>query len=82
LAVVKTGDQIRLDVPNRQLQLLISDKEIKERLEQWHPGPKRYGRGYYTMYLDHVLQAHEGCDFDFLRATADDKPYEPLIGRT
>jgi dihydroxyacid dehydratase/phosphogluconate dehydratase len=82
LAAVQNGDQIKLDLPNRKLQLLVPDNEIKNRLEQWRPNPPRYRRGYYTMYLDHVLQAHEGCDFDFLRGTGEDKPYEPQIGRT
>jgi L-arabonate dehydrase len=82
LAAVQNGDQIKLDLPNRKLQLLVPDNEIKNRLEQWRPNPQRYRRGYYTMYLDHVLQAHEGCDFDFLRGTGEDKPYEPQIGRT
>jgi len=82
LAAVQNGDQIKLDLPNRKLQLLVPDNEMKNRLEQWRPPPPRYRRGYYTMYLDHVLQAHEGCDFDFLRGTGEDKPYEPQIGRT
>jgi L-arabonate dehydrase len=82
LAAVRDGDRISLDIPNRKLQLLVSENEIKSRLEQWRPEPPRYHRGYYTMYLDHVLQAHEGCDFDFLRATPEERPYEPQIGRT
>ncbi len=67
LAAAQNGDQISLDLPNRKLQLLVPDNEMKSRLEQWRPSPPRFRRGYYTMYLDHVLQAHEGCDFDFLR---------------
>jgi L-arabonate dehydrase len=82
LAAVKTGDTIRLDVAKRRIDVLISDSELKKRMEEWKPMPSRFRRGYYTMFLDHVLQAHEGCDFDFLCATADDKPYEPQLGRT
>jgi dihydroxy-acid dehydratase len=82
LAAVQNGDEISLDVPNRKLQLLVPDEEIDRRLKAWRPIPPRYRRGYYTMFLDHVLQAHEGCDFDFLRATPEDEPYEPQIGRT
>lgn len=82
LAAVQNGDQISLDVPGRKLQLLVPDDEIHRRLERWRPIPPRYRRGYYTIFLDHVLQAHEGCDFDFLRANPDDTPYEPAIGRT
>jgi L-arabonate dehydrase len=82
LAVVQTGDEIRLDVPQRRLDVLVEEAEVKRRLAARRPAPPRFRRGYYTMFLEHVLQAHEGCDFDFLRARADDVPYEPQIGRT
>ncbi|HZT70662.1 MAG TPA: IlvD/Edd family dehydratase [Terriglobia bacterium] len=82
LAAVRTGDTICLDVPKRRIDVLISDSELKRRMAEWEPAPCRFRRGYYTMFLDHVLQAHEGCDFDFLCATSDDKPYEPQMGRT
>jgi dihydroxy-acid dehydratase len=82
LAIVQSGDEIRLDVPARRLDLLLDEAEIKGRLAIRPPAPPRFRRGYYTMFLDHVLQAHEGCDFDFLRAGSDDVPYEPQIGRT
>ena len=82
LAIVRSGDEIRLDVPARRLDLLLGEAEIKGRLAIRPPAPPRFRRGYYTMFLDHVLQAHEGCDFDFLRAGSDDVPYEPQIGRT
>jgi len=82
LAIVHSGDEIRLDVPARRLDLLLDEAEIKGRSAIRPPAPARFRRGYYTMFLDHVLQAHEGCDFDFLRAGSDDVPYEPQIGRT
>lgn len=82
LAAVRTGDEICLDVPGRRIDVLISDNELEKRMKEWHPPSLRYSRGYYTMFLNHVMQAHEGCDFDFLRATKDDMPYEPQIGRT
>lgn len=82
LAAIRTGDTVCLDVPNRRIDVLISDSELKKRIEEWKPAPRRFRRGYYTMFLDHVLQAHEGCDFDFLCGTSDDKPYEPQMGRT
>lgn len=82
LAAVKTGDEICVDVPRRKIDVLISDNEFKKRMEEWKPMPMRYSRGYYTMFLKHVLQAHEGCDFDFLCATRSDEPYEPQMGRT
>jgi dihydroxy-acid dehydratase len=68
LAVVRDGDEIAFDGPNRTLQLLISDEELNQRLAAWrksHEGPS-YDRGYYRLYVEHVLQADKGCDFDFL----------------
>ena len=82
LAIVHNGDEIRLDVPARRLDLLVDEAEIMRRVAARRPAPRRFPRGYYTMFLDHVLQAHEGCDFDFLRARPDEAPYEPQIGRS
>jgi len=67
LAIVKDGDLIELDVPGRRLELLAPDGEIKNRLAGWQPSAPHYQRGYGKMFLDHIMQAHEGCDFDFLR---------------
>jgi len=66
LAVVKNGDWVELDVPARRLDLLVPEAEIRRRLEAWRPPAPHYQRGYGKMYLDHVLQADQGCDFDFL----------------
>jgi dihydroxy-acid dehydratase len=68
LAIVKDGDEIELNVPGRRLALLVSDAEIKKRLAAWRPPAPHYVRGYGKMFLDHILQAPEGCDFDYLRA--------------
>jgi L-arabonate dehydrase len=68
LAVVKDGDSIELDVSARRLELLVSDSELKKRLASWRPPAPHFTRGYGRMYLEHILQAHEGCDFDYLRA--------------
>lgn len=68
LAVVKDGDPIELDVAGRRLELLVPQAEMKSRLAAWRPPAPHYQRGYGKMYLDHILQAHEGCDFDYLRA--------------
>ena len=68
LAVIENGDEIKLDGPNRRLDILISDQELEKRLEKW-PGPEtapKYNRGYYKLYIDHVLQAEDGVDLDFL----------------
>jgi len=70
LAIVENGDQIELDVPNRRLELLLPEADLKRRLTAWRPPLPHYQRGYGKMYLNHILQADEGCDFDFLRAVS------------
>jgi dihydroxyacid dehydratase/phosphogluconate dehydratase len=67
LALVDNGDEIELDVPNRRLTLRVSDEELARRRALWTPRQPHYTRGYGKLFLDHVLQAHEGMDFDFLR---------------
>ncbi len=67
LAIVRTGDEIELDVDARRIQLVVSEDELAARLTAWSPPPPHYTRGYGRLYLDHVQQAHLGCDFDFLR---------------
>jgi L-arabonate dehydrase len=67
LAIVQTGDMIQLDVPARTIELLIAKEEIDARLASFRPPPPKYERGYGKMFLDHVTQANEGCDFDFLK---------------
>jgi hypothetical protein len=54
-------------VPNRRLSLRVPDEELARRRAQWKPRAPHFTRGYGRLFLDHVLQAHEGCDFDFLR---------------
>lgn len=73
LALVKTGDLIQLDVPNRILQVLISDEELAERRANWSPPAPQADRGYVKMYIDHVEQAHLGADLDFLKGGSGDK---------
>lgn len=65
--LVKTGDWIKLDVPNRTLDLLVSDEELATRKKTWKAPDLGYQRGYVKMYIDHVEQAHEGVDLDFLK---------------
>ncbi|HKB23977.1 MAG TPA: IlvD/Edd family dehydratase [Methylomirabilota bacterium] len=67
LALVRDGDQIELDVPGRRLTLRVSDEELAKRKAGWKPRPPKFTRGYGRLFLEHVLQANEGCDFDFLR---------------
>ena len=66
LAAVQTGDEIVLDVAGRKLELAISVGELKDRLSRFSPPPPHYQRGYGRLFLDHVTQADQGCDFDFL----------------
>ena len=77
LALVRTGDRIRLDVAARSLQLLVPDEELAERRAAWQPPPPAAARGYTRLYQQHVTQAHEGCDFDFLQGP--DASPEPAI---
>jgi L-arabonate dehydrase len=67
LAIVQNGDLIELDTANRRLNLLVSDEEIQRRLGAWEKPVRHYDRGYGKLFLDHILQANEGCDFDFLK---------------
>ena len=67
LALVDDGDPIRLDVPARRLDLLVEEKELAARGAKRRARTPRAVRGYVKLYGDHVLQADEGCDFDFLR---------------
>jgi hypothetical protein len=67
LALVRQGDEIELNVPERRLTLRVPDEEIAQRRAAWKPRPDGVTSGYLRMFLDHVLQADEGVDFDFLR---------------
>ncbi|KQW46230.1 MULTISPECIES: L-arabinonate dehydratase [unclassified Roseateles] len=79
LALVKTGDRITVDVPARSIRLEVSDEELAARSKAWTPPPARYERGYGWMFGRHILQAHEGCDFDFLETQFGAPVPEPVI---
>lgn len=66
LALVKTGDRIRVSASNGQLDLLVDEKELDARRAAWQPDDPHYTRGYAKLYIDHVLQADQGADLDFL----------------
>ncbi len=66
LALVRTGDWIELDVPARTLTLQVSDEELATRRAGFAPPADTYTRGYARLYVDHVLQADQGADLDFL----------------
>jgi dihydroxy-acid dehydratase len=67
LALVQNGDLIELDVPRRRLNLLVSDEELARRKAAWVKPAPRFERGYGALHQAHVLQADQGCDFDFLQ---------------
>ncbi|MDH5341026.1 MAG: dihydroxy-acid dehydratase, partial [Rubrivivax sp.] len=67
LAVVRNGDLITLDVPQRRLHLHVDDAELAARLAAWTAPAPPLASGYWKLYVDHVLQADEGCDLDFLQ---------------
>jgi dihydroxy-acid dehydratase len=79
LALVKTGDLISVDVPARTIHLEVSDAEMATRKAAWIPPAKRYERGYGWIFSQHILQADQGCDFDFLETTFGAPVAEPDI---
>ena len=66
LALVENGDEIELNVEKRRLQLLVKDDELEKRRAKWKAPKPPLDRGYWKLYFDHVLQAHQGADLDFL----------------
>jgi dihydroxy-acid dehydratase len=79
LALVHTGDRISVDVPARRIHLDVGDDELARRKAAWSPPPARYQRGYGWMFSRHILQANEGCDFDFLETSFGAPVGEPAI---
>jgi len=70
LALVRSGDRIAIDVPARRLDLLVDEAELARRRAAWAAPKPHYSRGFGALYLQHVTQADQGCDFDFLEGTA------------
>jgi dihydroxy-acid dehydratase len=68
LALVASGDRIAISVSKRRIDLLVDDAELARRRQAWRPTAPRPTRGYARLYTEHVLQADQGCDFDFLRS--------------
>ena len=66
LALVQDGDEIELDVPGRRLELRVSDDELARRRSAWKKPASRASGGYERLYIDHVTQADQGADLDFL----------------
>ena len=77
LALVKSGDEIEIDIEARRLHLHVGDDELARRRAAWVPPTSPVVRGFTRLYREHVTQAHEGCDFDFLQGAAPSP--EPVI---
>lgn len=78
-ALVRTGDLISVDIDQRSIHLEVSDEELARRRAAWTPPPPRYARGYGFMFSQHIRQANDGCDFDFLQTDFGDPVGEPSI---
>ncbi|TIQ42055.1 MAG: dihydroxy-acid dehydratase, partial [Mesorhizobium sp.] len=79
LALLSTGEIVRLDLPNRRLDMLVDDDELARRRAAWrHPAP-HFERGWGWMFSRHVTQADKGCDFDFLERDFGAPAGEPDI---
>jgi dihydroxy-acid dehydratase len=79
LGLVKNGDKITIDVAKRSIHLEVSDAELAKRRAAYKPPAKRYERGYGWMFSQHIKQANEGCDFDFLETAFGAPVTEPEI---
>ena len=79
LALLCTGDIVEVDIPNRRLDMRVSEEELARRRSEWKPPAPRYGRGYGWMFSKHIEQADKGCDFDFLRSEFGPPVEEPVI---
>jgi dihydroxy-acid dehydratase len=78
LALVRTGDMVSLDIEARTLNIDVAEDELARRRAAWQPPARIYERGYSRMYVEHVTQAHQGCDFDFLSGNAP-TPEPPIF---
>jgi dihydroxy-acid dehydratase len=84
LALVRDGDIVAVDVEGGTLELEVAEHELARRRAAWVPPASPHLRGWPALYRDHVLQAPEGCDLDFLRAPteAHRRFVEPVVGRS
>ncbi|MCX7348820.1 MAG: L-arabinonate dehydratase [Alphaproteobacteria bacterium] len=79
LALVRTGDIIAIDVANRSITLEVAEEELQRRRSHLKPPAPRFERGYGFMFAQHIGQADDGCDFDFLRTDFGGPTDEPAI---
>jgi dihydroxy-acid dehydratase len=77
LALLRTGDIVELDLQARRIDMRVDEAELARRRATWTAPPQPFTRGWTRLYQQHVTQAHEGCDFDFLQGTAPTP--EPVI---
>lgn len=84
LALVEDGDLIRLDVAGRRVDLLVDPEELARRRRRWSPRPSEHVRGWPWLYQQHVSQAPQGCDLDFLASPpgSDRRFVPPVVGRS
>ena len=79
LALIRTGDVIRMNVPDRTLEVVLTDEEMEARRAEWTPPAPRFERGFGWMFSRHIEQADKGCDFDFLKTEFGAPVGEPEI---
>jgi dihydroxy-acid dehydratase len=79
LALLRTGDIVRIDIPERSINMVVDDAELKRRRAAWTPPEPKFGRGYGWIFARHVSQADSGCDFDFLETGFGPAAGEPEI---
>ena len=79
LALLKTGDIVKIDIPNRTIDMLVDDDELARRRAAWTPPAPKFERGYGWMFAQHIRQADEGCDFDYLETQFGAPVGEPDI---
>jgi dihydroxy-acid dehydratase len=79
LALIRTGDRISVDIPARTIHADVSGEEFARRRAAWKPLPPRFARGYGWMFTQHIQQANEGCDMDFLQSQFGESAGEPDI---
>lgn len=79
LALLRNGDIVRLDIPNRRLDMLVDEEELENRRAAWIRPEPRFQRGWGWMFSKHVTQADKGCDFDFLERSFGPAAGEPDI---
>lgn len=79
LALLKTGDIVKIDIPNRTIDMLVDDDELARRRAAWTAPAPKFARGYGWMFAQHIRQADEGCDFDYLETQFGAPTGEPDI---